>query len=167
MTQKSTDLVTIDGTMTSAQVVRYFEDPSGFTFKFEEDPEEVSARIEAQLLGADSDTDIFGDREEVLKAREWVGRPLLFQSMELRPSDMEGEGLPFYGLFTVVTPQGEQRLLSCGARKVVLQGAKAAVEGRFPRWLKVSEVQVKNPVKGRSAPLELVAAPDPTEADAF
>ena len=161
MTQKSTDLVTIDGTMTSAQVVRYFEDPSGFTFKFEEDPEEVSRRIEARTLGATSADDLFGT-DTVLHARDVLNKPFQFLSVEWRPSDLEGEGLPFFGVFKVADGNGAISLLSCGARSVVLKAAKAEAEGWFPRWLKIVEVQVKNPVKGRSLPLDLVTAPDLT-----
>ncbi len=157
----SKDLVTIDGTMTSTDVVSYFEHPDNFTFKWSEDPEEVSRRIEAQLLGAETAEALFGGGEDVLKGRDWIGRSMQYQGVQWRPSDVEGEGLPFYALATVVLPDGSIRLLSCGARKVVLQLATADKLALFPLWLRIVEVQVKNPIKGRSAPLELVSAPDP------
>jgi len=157
----SKDLVTIDGTMTAADVIGYFEHPDQFVFNFSEDPAEISARIEAQTLGAKSLDELLGGGDEVLKARENLGKPFQFLSVEWRPSDMEGDGLPFYALFKLADKEGTVHLMSCGARNVVLKAAKIAAEGWFPCWLKVTEIQVKNPVKGRSAPLDLVAAPAP------
>jgi len=158
----SKDLVTIDGTMTPADVIGYFGNPDGFTFNFAEDPEAVSARIEARLLSATSLDELVGGGDDVLKARDNLGKPFQFISVEWRPSDMEGDGLPFYALFKLSDAQGNIHLMSCGARNVVLKAAKIAQEGWFPCWLRIVEVQVKNPVKGRSAPLDLVSAPEPT-----
>jgi hypothetical protein len=157
-----TDLVTIEGTMQATDVVKYFEHPDNFTFKWSEDPEEMRKRIEADTMAAETPEQLFGGESEVLKAADWIGRPLQFRTVKWVPSDVEGAGLPFYGLFTVALPNGEIRLLSCGARNVVLRAAKAAVHGWFPRWLKIVEVQVKNPVKGHKPPLDLISAPDPT-----
>ena len=167
MTTKSTDLVvTIDGAPTSLDVLGYLADPSKYTFRYEEDPTEIAARIEAETLAASSADDLFGEGEAVLHARDVLNKPLQFLSVSWRPSDLEGEGLPFYALFRVTSPDlgGSIRLLSCGARTVVLKAARCDQEGWFPRWLKFVEVEVKNPVKGRSKPLDLVAAPDLTPA---
>ena len=165
MAAPKTDLVTIEGTMTPHDVVKYFEHPDTFVFQWGEDPEEISRRIEASTLSATTAEELFGV-DEVLKGQAWIGRALQFRSMDLRPSENFDEGkpgsLPFYGLFTVATPDGEIHLLSCGARNVLLKGAKAAALGLFPIWLKLVEVQVKNPVKGQKPPLDLVPAPDPT-----
>jgi hypothetical protein len=162
----SKDLVTIDGTMTSKDALEYFEEPGKFIFKWEEDPEEISRRIDAATARASSAAELFG-QEEVLKAQQMIGRPLHFYSVEWRPSDVgednqDGGGLPFYGLFRVADVNGETRLMSCGAKNVVLKAAKASAEGWFPLWLKIVEVQVKNPVKGRKPPLDLIAAEAPT-----
>ena len=166
MPTKTTDLVTISGAMTDVDVLGYFADPERYEFQFEEDPAEVARRIEAEMLAATSAADLFGEGEAVLHARDVLGKPLQFLSVSWRPSDVgEDEGgLPFYGLFRVADWDGEVRLLSCGARTVVLKAAKAASSGFFPVWLKFVEVEVKNPVKGRSKPLDLVAAPDQTPA---
>jgi hypothetical protein len=162
----SKDLVTIDGTMTSTDVVKYFANPGSFEFSWSEDPEEISARIDAQTLAATDADSLFG-QEEVLKGKNNIGVAFLFQSVEWRPSDIDGEGLPFYGLFHVVTAGGEKHLLSCGAKNVVLKAAKAAELGLFPCWLKLVEVKVKNPKSGFSPPLDLVTATDPTDPDAY
>ena len=162
----SKDLVTIDGTMTSADAVAYFANPAGFTFRWEEDPAAIAARIEAQTLSASTADELFGEGEAVLKGQLHIGKAYRFLSVEWRPSDNYDEtkpgSLPFYGLFKVADASGEIHLLSCGARNVVLKAAKASAEGFFPRWLKLVEVQVKNPIKGQKPPLDLVSAPDPT-----
>lgn len=162
----SKDLVSIDGTMTARDALAYFEHPDQFVFNWAEDPAAVSARIEAQTLSATTGDELFGQSEMVLKGQENIGRPFNFLSVEWRPSDNYEEtkpgSLPFYGLFKVATAEGEIHLLSCGARNVVLKAAKAADAGFFPRWLKLVEVQVKNPVKGQKPPLDLVNAPDMT-----
>ena len=162
MATSSKDLVTIDGTMTHKDALAFFTNPDGFVFKWSEDPEEISRRIDAETIAATDADALFGESEEVLKAKDWLDKPLQFLSVDWRPSDVEGEGLPFYGLFRVATPDGTIHLLSCGAKNVVLKAAKAADLGAFPRWLKLVEVPVKNPVKGRSLPIDLVNAPDPT-----
>ena len=164
MTKASTDLVTIEGTMTNVDVLGYFEHPDRYEFSFAEDPAEVAARIEAETLAATSAADLFGEGQAVLHALDVLGTPLQFLSVSWRPSDLDGEGLPFFALFKVADGNGEVRLLSCGARAVVLKAAKAAESGWFPAWLKFVEIEVKNPVKGRSKPLDLVAAPDLTPA---
>ena len=114
---------------------------------------------EPSVVAVSEDNRIVAVGEE---ARDMIGRPLQFVSVEWRPSDLEGDGLPFYALFKVSDAQGDISLMSCGARNVVLKAAKIAQEGWFPCWLRIVEVQVKNPVKGRSGPLELVSAPEPT-----
>jgi hypothetical protein len=162
MIKPSDELVTIEGTMHSVDVIGFFEHPDNFVFKWSEDPEEISRRIEKETLGAATPEQLFGTNDEVLKARDYLGRALWFQGVKWLPSDMEGDGLPFFGLFTVIFPNSDIRLLSCGARNVVLKAAKADANGWFPKWLKIVEVQVKNPVKGRSAPLDLVLADEPT-----
>jgi hypothetical protein len=160
----SKDLVTIEGTMTSRDALAWFEHPDNFTFQWGEDPEEISRRIDQQTVTAGSAADLFGE-QEVLKAQDWLGRALQFISVDWRPSDNydpdKPGSLPFYGLFKVATPDGEIHLMSCGAKNVVLKAAKASAEGWFPQWLKLVEVQVKNPVKGQKPPLDLVAAPAP------
>ena len=167
MTTKSTDLVTIDGAMSSDQVVDFFGHPDRYDFRIVEDPVEVQRRIEAATLAADSAESLFG-APEVLHARDILGKPYQFLGVEWRPSDIEGEGLPFFGVFKIADAGGEIHLLSCGARSVVLKAARAEQIGLFPRWLKIVEVQVKNPVKGRQAPLDLVAADPPVGgAEAF
>ena len=98
MTKASTDLVTIEGTMTNVDVLGYFEHPDRYEFSFAEDPAEVAARIEAETLAATSAADLFGEGQAVLHALDVLGTPLQFLSVSWRPSDLDGEGLPFFAL---------------------------------------------------------------------
>ena len=151
----------VQGDLDAETVLAALADPSIVLTFPTEDNEAISRRIEAQTLEATSAAELFGGGEDVLHARDMIGRPLQFLSVEWRPSDLEGEGLPFYALVKVADTQGEVRLMSTGARNIVLKLAKAQAAGWLPQWLKVVEVTVKNPVKGRSAPLDVVLVDAP------
>ena len=164
----SKDLVTIEGTMKATDVLSYFENPAEFTFTFEEDPEAVSARIQKEIMTASLD-ELLGERV-VLKGQEHLNEPFEFRGVQWRPSDEEGH--PFYALFTVADANGEVHLMSCGATTVMLKAARISQLGGFPLWLKLVPIEVKNKVKGRKPPLDLVKAPNmtpdtSTEGEAF
>lgn len=161
---EGTDVVTIDGELTSSMVLAYIKDPEAHPYvaTMKEDPDVVAARITAQTLDADSAEALFGDRD-VLHGKEIVGKPFLFtDEIHWLPSDIEGEGLPFFGVFTIANASGEQFPMTCGAKSVVLKLAKAHAEGWLPKWLKITKSDKATPAG--YYPLDIVAAEAPTTA---
>jgi hypothetical protein len=151
-----TDLVTIEGVMTPADVVAYCADPSRFAFSFERDPEEVQREIDGRIISATDADGIFGD-EEVIKGSEYLGKPFTLESLELRPS--EHEDPPFFAIFHIITTDGERRILSTGGRTVMLKAAKAATLGILPKSVKI--VRSEKATAAGYHPLDLVSAPEP------
>lgn len=149
----------VSGTPSSEDVIAYFANPGAIEFRFEEDPEEVAGRILAQQLGSESPEALFGS-EEVLHAQDLIGVPLEFLSVEWRPSSLvDGEGLPFFGVFRVVDAAGEVRTMTCGATTVCLKVAVAHARGWLPRWLKI--VVSDEPTKSGRRPMDIVDAKAP------
>ena len=153
------DLVTMDGQLSSAVVVSYLAGETELP-RFEQDPDLVAERINAQVMTASSPDDLFGERE-VLSARSIIGRPFSLLKVEWRPSDFdEPGGLPVYALLTVSDYDGNIATASCGAASVVRKVAKADAEGWLPLWLKI--VEGKKTEAGY-VPLDIVKAPAPGE----
>jgi hypothetical protein len=161
----STDVVTIDGSLTSPMVLEYLRDPEAHPYvgNMKEDPDVVAARITAQTLGADSADALFGQRT-VIHGKDVIGKAFLFtEDVSWLPSDVEGEGLPFFGVFMVADASGEHFPLTCGAKSVVLKLAKAHAEGWLPLWLKLTKSDKATP--GGFYPLDIVSAQAPATAN--
>ena len=157
MTTKKDAIVSIDESLSSDQVLQYLTDPDSVQIQmFQEAPEEVRARIEAQLLGAQSLDELLGERA-VLSAKSMVNKPFTVRSVSWRQSDIEGEGLPFYAVCDVALPDGTLEALSCGARSVVQKLAIMDARGWLPASVRI--VEGKTTPAGYK-PLDLVAAPD-------
>jgi hypothetical protein len=141
MATKSTAVATIDEALTSSLVVQYLKDPTSVdVLAFREDPEAVAARINAQILEADSVEALFGGKSDTVQGKTYTNRPFqLRKVLNWQPSDQEGAGLPFFGVFEIATPDGEILTMTCGARGVVLRAAKADAEGWLPVWVKITE----------------------------
>jgi hypothetical protein len=139
-------------------VLEYFRDPS-VSITFDQDPEAIRSRLDAQVLNAESAEELFGG-SEVIAAKQFLNKPFGLLSVDFLPSDIEGEGLPFYAILQIVDGNGERHTLSCGARSVVQKAAVAQANGWLPRWLKITEG--KQTAAGYK-PLDLVAAPSPEE----
>lgn len=156
-------VVTVDGELTSQIVLAYFKDPEAVPYiaSFKEDPEVVAARINAQQMGAQSAEELFGP-SDVLHGKEHTGKPFLFTEVHYQPSDIEGEGLPIYGVYTVGTVDGEVKTMTCGARSVVLKLAKADAEGWLPLWLKLTKAE--KPTPAGYYPLDVVTSKGPDTA---
>ena len=115
-TKKSTDLVVIEGTIQSADVVKAIQEPGTMEFRIEEDPEEVSKRIDRQLIESSGPEALFGGTDDVLHGKDYVGKAFELTDVEWRPSDKDNtDSLPFFGVFHIVTKEGEKRVLTCGA----------------------------------------------------
>jgi hypothetical protein len=145
--------------ITSAQVVELFEtgDIYAATFALQAaDPDEVRNRIRDRELGASSPEELFGGGE-VTSGKNYINKPFSLQSVEWQPSDIAGEGLPLYAVLHVVTPEGEAKVLTCGAEGVVRKAAIAAARGWLPLWLKITEGKT---TEAGYKPLDLVSAPE-------
>lgn len=152
------EMVTVSGSAQSNDVVKWFLNPDEAQILFEDDPEEVAARIVARQIGAASAEELFGV-EETLHAKDMIGVPLQFLSAEWRPSQVQGEGLPFFGVFRVADADGEVRVLTCGAASVCMKLAIADARGWLPHWLKI--VLADEETKNGRRPMDIVAAKAP------
>ena len=113
--------ITVDQAISAADVVRFFETGGGFDIaQLVEDPEVVAARITERILKATSAAELFGE-SQTIKGREYVGKPFQLQGVDWRPSDIEGEGLPFYAVLHVVDLEGEVHAISIGAKQEYIQ----------------------------------------------
>ena len=66
--------------------------------------------------------------------------------------------MPFYGVFHIVTTDGEIKVLTTGARSVLLKAAKAQYEGWLPLWVKLTQSEKKT--EAGYQPLDLAQAPE-------
>lgn len=121
-----------------------------------EDPEVIAARIDSQILAATSVDELFGE-SKVIHARDYLAKAFTLLSVEWRPSDIEGEGLPFFAVMHIVDMDGVPQVLTTGARSVLMKAAKAQQEGWLP--LSVRIVQSDKKTASGYQPLDLVAAP--------
>lgn len=90
----------------------------------------IRARIEGDRDAATGIDDLIGERETT-SLKNYKGKAFQVASVSWNASDIEGEGLPFYAVLQAVTPDGEAKVLTCGARNVVQVLAIADREG----WL--------------------------------
>ena len=152
------EIVSIGGGITPQDVLKYVE--SGGTYKISvvaDDPADIAERINAEILGASSPAELFGDKE-VLHGRDYLNNPFQLVDVEYRPSEIDGEGMPFYGVFHIVTTDGEIKVLTTGARSVLLKAAKAQYEGWLPLWVKLTQSEKKT--EAGYQPLDLAQAPE-------
>jgi hypothetical protein len=147
----------MDAGLTASDVIKFVE--SGGTYSIpisQEDPAVISARIDAQIFEATSVEELFGERE-VIHGQDYLNKPFTLVDVAWRPSDIEGQGLPFYAVLTIVTIDGEQKVLTTGARSILMKIAKAQSEGWLPLSVKI--VQSDKKTENGYQPLDLVAAP--------
>ena len=71
----------VQGDLDAETVLAALADPSIVLTFPTEDNEAISRRIEAQTLEATSAAELFGGSEDVLHARDMIGRPLQFLSV--------------------------------------------------------------------------------------
>ena len=151
------EIIVSEGGIQASDVVKYVE--SGGTHKITvatEDPSAIAARIDAQIFQASSVEELFGERD-VIHGRDYLNKPFRLVNVEWRPSDIEGEGLPFYAVFHIADIDGEMKVLTTGARSVLMKAAKALSEGWLP--IDVKLVQSEKKTESGYQPIDLVAAP--------
>jgi len=156
----SKDLTTIDQALGSTEVLAYLKDPASVDVRaYQADPEEVRARIEAQVLSAGSLAELLGG-QEVISGKGYVNKPFQIRSVEWQASDIEGDGLPFYAVMDAVDYEGTFLTITCGARSVVQKLAIMQANVWLPAWAKLAE----STTAGGYTVLDLVAAPEPFPA---
>jgi hypothetical protein len=152
--------VTIDQAIGSTEVLAYLKDPDSIDIHaFQPDPEEVRRRIEARSYEATSLDELLGE-SEVISGKSYVNKPFQVRSVEWLVSDIEGEGLPFYAVVSMVDYDGTLGTLTCGARSVVQKLAIMVANGWLPAWVKLTETATASGYKV----LDLVQAPEPFPA---
>ena len=160
MATKNTLPVTVDGEITTTEALRALTDPTYQLPDFERDPETVQAEMDARVLSAESVDDLFGERAEALHAKDYIGRPFLLSGIAgWRPSD-QPDGGPVFVVLDIVTADGEKRVMTTGARAIMLRVAKASQEGWLPLWVRVVE---DPPTAAGYRPLNLARAEAPSD----
>lgn len=157
------DLVTIDGTITSADVVAYCQNPGGFAIKsIVRDPDEVAAEMMADALGAESPDALFGGGE-VLHAKEYVNRPFILNSVSWQHSQIEGPGLEVYAVLRLTDQDGRPQVMTTSAEKICLKVAIADSKGWLPQPLKITEAVTAQGYKVLDIVAASIAAGDGTD----
>lgn len=153
---------TVDSAISSEDVILYVSSGGHHHLPLlQEDPEAIAARIDAQIVGASSFEELMGGTE-VLHAQDYLNVPFRLDKVEWRPSD-QGT-LPFFAVLTIVDADGEQLVMTCGARTVMLKAATMAKNDWLGRWVKIIE---DGKTAAGNTPLNLVAANDPHDHSAF
>ena len=152
----SNEMAVPDSSITTADVVAFITTGAPIPI-VAEDPETIAARIDAQILAAGSVEELFGETT-VIHARDYLAKAFTLLRVEWRPSDIEGDGLPFFAVMHIVDMNGEAQVITTGARSVVMKAAKAQHEGWLP--LQVRIVQSDKKTASGYQPLDLVAAPN-------
>jgi hypothetical protein len=130
-------------------------DKSKFVFTVA-NPEETARRIAERDLNAQSLDELLGGGSDAISGRDYINKPFQLTGVEWQPSDIVGDGLPFYAVLHIVSMDGEPKVLTTGALSVVRKVAVMASKGWLPAWVKI--------VKGAKTeagyePLDLVKAP--------
>lgn len=150
-------VVSSEGGITASDVIKYVETGGAHTITVAaEDPSVIAARIDAEIFNATSVDELFGERA-VIHGRDYLNKPFTLVDVEWRPSDIEGEGLPFYAVFHIADIDGATHVLTTGARSVLMKAAKAQKEGWLP--IQVRLVQSDKKTESGYQPIDLVAAP--------
>ena len=154
----SKEIVSMSGGITASDVLKFVESNGAYTITVAaENPEIIAARINSEIMSAETPEALFGERE-VIHGRDYLNKPFQLLDVEYRPSDIEGEGLPFYGVFHIVTRDGEVKVMTTGARSVLLKAAKAQAENWLPLWVRL--VQSEKKTENGYQPLDLASAPE-------
>jgi len=119
-------------------------------------PEETAKRIAERDINAQSLDELLGGGSDTISGRDYVNKPFSLTNVEWQPSDIAGEGLPFYAVLHVVTLDGEPKVITTGAISIVRKVAVMSQNGWLPAWVKI--------VKGSKTeagyePLDLAKAP--------
>ena len=163
-------VVTVDGAITSSDVVNYITSPDQYPISYiVEDPETIAARIEAQEMQSQTAEQLFGGLgDTALHGEDLIGKSFQLISCQWRQSDYaDTGGFPVFGVFTIATSDGTFvkgiETLVCGARSVVRKAAIADSKGFLPYWVKMEAIPSKT--KGQKPILDLVAGTKPVQLE--
>jgi hypothetical protein len=158
----ATSVEIIDGELSTATVLDLFASGDISNKKFSikpADPVETARRIAEREITATSFEELLGGgSNEVIHARNYLNKAFQLNGVEWQPSDIDGEGLPFYAVMHIVTTEGEVAVMTCGATTVCRRLAVIAHHGWFGKWVKI--VKESKTANGYE-PLTLVEAPAP------
>lgn len=101
-----------------------------------EDPADAVRSIITNIMAGQSAEDIFG-AGSVVHARDMLDEPFTFRNVKWIKSAFEESPMPMFGVYDIVTANGEQRTMTCGGAAVM-----AAVYAAQKRGV-LSDVQVK------------------------
>ena len=164
MASKSTPAVTEVVELSNSTVVSLFRNPTtdwnALSFQISS-PEETAARITARELSASSIDELLGG-SETISGKNYVGKSFCLVDVEWLPSDIGGEGLPFYALIHAADVDGEMITITCGARSVMRKLAKIKAEGWLGQWVKIVKSDKKT--ENGYEPLDLAKGTAPETA---
>ena len=151
-----TELVST-GTLDSATVLEVLATGNKNKIVFKTaDPEETAKRIAERDLNAGSLDELLGGGNETISGRNYINKPFQITGVEWQASEIEGEGLPFYGVIHGTSIDGEVLVITCGATSVVRKLAVMQHNGWLPAWCKIVK---GSKTAGGYEPLDLVKAP--------
>ena len=147
MATKPNPVVTTDVALTTNTVIELMTNPTtdwnalSFTVS---SPEETSARIAERELNANSLDDLLGG-SDTISGNDYVGKSFMVSDVEWLPSDIAGEGLPFYALIHAVDIEGEVIRITTGARSVLRKLAIMKHNGWLGdgSWVKIVKSEKK------------------------
>lgn len=120
------------------------------------DPEQAARRIAQRDIAANSLDELLGT-SDTISGRDYVNRPFTLLSVEWQPSEIDGDGLPFYAVLHGVNLDGEAITITTGAITVVRKVAIMDCRAWFPAAVKIT----KGPKTDAGyEPLDLVKAPE-------
>ena len=167
---KTTDLV-VAGQLSSALIVELFAtgEINSAALQFENaplDPVAAAASISAQRHAATTIEELL-EGSKLTAGKDFTNRAFQIGTVEWRASDIEGEGLPFYAVLSIVDTNGEAKKIGVGAKSVVEAVAIGDVQGFFGvgndrPWVKFvpKPMEKDGKLTGRTA-LELHVAEGP------
>ena len=99
-------------------------------------PDETAKRIAQRDLMAGSLDELLGG-VETISGKDYVNRPFTLLSVEWQPSEIAGDGLPFYVVMHIADENGEHKTLTTGAVTVCRKVAIMDMRGWLPARVKI------------------------------
>jgi len=132
---------------------------SGNKMKYEFKPanaEDTARKIAERDINAQSLDELLGGGSDTISGRDYINKPFSLTGVEWQPSEIAGEGLPFYAVLHVISMDGEPKVITTGATSVVRKVAVMAQNGWLPAWVKITKGAK---TEAGYEPLDLVKAP--------
>lgn len=127
------------------------------TDQAELNPEQVTIDIIGRILNATSVADVLGGNNAI-SADDYLDKPFALTAVRFNKSTFEDAGPKFYALLTGANTDGEEVVITCGARNVIAQAWKLQDMDALP--LAVQLKQSSKPTAAGFYVMWLEAAPD-------